>query len=58
MECTELWNTLCNCIQTSIKYKLQSMNEAQYDRLNKKTQVQHIHSQLEHKVPEPETYST
>jgi len=32
------------------------MNVAQYDRLNKKTQVQHIHSQLEHKVPVPGTY--
>ena len=34
------------------------MNEAQYDILNKTTRVQHIHSQLEQKVPEPGTYST
>lgn len=57
-ECTELWNTLYNCIQTSIEYKLQSMNEAWYDRLNKKTRVQHIQSQLEHKVPDPGAYFT
>jgi len=34
------------------------MNEVRCDRLNKKTRVQHIHSQLDHKVPEPGTYST
>jgi len=35
LECAIQWNTLRNCIQTAIEYKLQYVNEALYDKWKK-----------------------